>query len=640
MLKPRSAAEDPFESQKGASSPPKPNAAVSMLPFYTGLAPSPTDGRSAFGVIRCVPDGVEPGVSVVLEDEVLCQEIFRFDHLAPLRLAWNPSGDHLAFAQGTVMIVRDVEGNLHLETLPGNARWIGYDRDDRLWCLSEKTLIAWCGGRLELTIDDVEIASANRGACYVIRQSDGLRVYLHDGHRGRSLPWCPDVDEAPTVRFSADGRYLLVAARAGCERDRARAQIALFDLTSEEMHLLFDGVIAVGLSGGPDVDAVPLPNGTALACYETGAFARLWALAPDAEPLPISPDGCEVFDFATDPTGTQVAIIASNGEDDSGAFERQLLFGKRVRDAWQMSQPIRGVFDSPCWRGDGRVEVLCGERGRWARRIHGRHDTTEAATPTSCQVASASDGATSWDILRLKGTMPGCRKAGIIFMSRLHQQFTLGVQSFFFHHALIAIAANLANDGYSVVAVNGPGAIGRGRGRREPDQATGSYFAQMKRAIDGVQYQLREEGCLSIGVVAGSLAAVLALRMIGVDTKIAACACVAPLFEASIPPVTPWWPQLFDDPLIHRLEQAAQEVRTPLLVVHGARDESAPIEQVTRVRAGIGNRTPFDLLLLEDEGHIFKRIESWRRTELAITNFFSTHLPTGASDHSTSSRTA
>ena len=338
-------------------------------------------------------------------------------------------------------------------------------------------------------------------------------------------------------------------------------------------------------------------------------------------PEPVSPDGLEVFDFAIDASGTRLAIVGSDTRSATGASERQLLFARRGRGAWRLSAPLRAIYQMPRWRHDGKLEVLCGNNGRWTRRIIVPGQAGAASGPDWCTGIRVSRENVEYDYFQLPG--PRHRHAGVLLLPRLHQQFVAGAQSFFFHQLLFSIARDLAINGYNVVVLSGPGAIGRGRRRREP---TGSYFADLQAAIDHLAQSLHGEGCSSLGILAGSLAAVPALRLLGPGTPFSACAFVAPLFEASIPVTDPVRHRLLDDPCIESMRDAMAKVEVPSLIVHGARDEVVPEWQITQLRQHVRNADLVELCILEDEGHIFQAGRSWRQTQREIDGFFMSHL--------------
>jgi alpha-beta hydrolase superfamily lysophospholipase len=298
-----------------------------------------------------------------------------------------------------------------------------------------------------------------------------------------------------------------------------------------------------------------------------------------------------------------------------------LLLATKTRGEWRLVTRRSGAYHMPRWRNDGHLEILCGSSGRWSRRICYPDDAEEANDPPWIAHTQASAAGTVYDYLRLPGSENRC--AGVILLPRLHQQFLAGAQPFFFHHALFCIARELALEGFTVTVLNGPGAIGRGRSQRESAQ---SYFADIRSAIHDLAQSLRAENCYTIGVLAGSMAAVPLLRLLGPQTHFAACALVAPLLEASIPVTDPVRPDLLDDPLIEALDDAVGQVQTPTLVVYGARDEVVPLDQMSRLYRRAPSPGIVELSVLEDEGHIFKQMSSWRHTLSTVESFFSAHL--------------
>jgi len=594
---------------------------LDILPYYFAIEPAPTDARSAFAIAKPVADGADVGVSVVLEDQKECTEIFRFSQLGFVKIAWSACGRLLAFAQNSTLMVRDPSGTLQLASLAEDVQWLGFDGNRRLWCLAGRRLEVRIDNYVKTAIDFVECVAVSEFAAYCRREKVGLCIYLHDGNYERRLTCLPELRKHATVKFSLRGNYLAVVLGSAAINDRVTVRILRFDLTTSRMDTLMEDQVAVGFNGGPGIAAITLSTGEVLAAYENGDCTQIWKLTPNASPQTVSPDGYEVFDFVVDPSGTRLAIIASDTHTSLGASERQLLVGQREQSGWCFSTPVVGVYDMPRWRQDGRLEVLCGDTGQWNKCMYGPSEG-EAVKNSRAYVATlVSKGTIEFDFVRLPG--PEYRRSGIILLPRLHQQFVAGAQSFFFHHLLFSIARSLALNGYTVVALSGPGAIGRGRRRRE---LTGSYFAQLRSAMDELTLSLHADGCHSIGILAGSLAAVPALRFIGRETKFSACAFVAPLFEASIPVTRSVRHYLLEDPLIESFDEAAVNVDVPLLVIHGACDEVVPLWQVSHLCKRIRKTDMVELCILEEEGHIFKQMRSWQRAQMAIEKFFSSHL--------------
>jgi alpha-beta hydrolase superfamily lysophospholipase len=592
-----------------------------ILPYYFAVEPSPTDARTAFAVAEPTVNGIDVGVSIVLEDRDICTEVFRFSRLGFVKIAWSPCGRFLAFAQGSTLMVRDPGGTLRLSSLVGDIQWLGFDRQTRLWCLA--------GGRLEARLDQgvlaetdgVECAAADHIAAYCRRLDAGIGIYLHDGTHEREFARLPDLPDQVSVDLSLHGYYLIVVRASARVRDRMRAQIIRFDLAISQMATLLDERVSFGFNGGPGINAKILGSGEVLAAYENGACTQISSLTPGVPAKPISPAGFEVFDFILDANGRQIAIIASDTRDAAGVFDRQILFGFREPEGWRFSPPVPGVHEMPRWKHNGHLEALCGRDGRWTRRIHAPGAAELGEGSSRREGLFLAVGSTDYDFLRLAGSKS--RRAGIILLPRLHQQFVAGAQPFFFHHLLFSVARGLAMDGFTVAVLNGPGALGKGRSRREPAH---SYLAQLQSSIDDLARFLREDGCLSIGILAGSLAAVSALRFCGPRTPFSAGAFVTPLFEASIPVTWPVRHHLLDDPFVEPLDAAAEKVEVPVLIVHGARDEVVPSGQIAQFSKLTSRVTQVEMCVLEEEGHIFKLADSWRKAQNAIENFFSSHL--------------
>jgi hypothetical protein len=97
-------------------------------------------------------------------------------------------------------------------------------------------------------------------------------------------------------------------------------------------------------------------------------------------------------------------------------------------------------------------------------------------------------------------------------------------------------------------------------------------------------------------------------------------------FEASIPVTRPVRHYLLDDPLMESFDEAAVNVGVPLLVIHGACDEVAPLWQVSHLCKRVRKTDMVELCILEEEGHIFKQMRSWQRAQMVIEKFFSSHL--------------
>jgi dipeptidyl aminopeptidase/acylaminoacyl peptidase len=79
---------------------------------------------------------------------------------------------------------------------------------------------------------------------------------------------------------------------------------------------------------------------------------------------------------------------------------------------------------------------------------------------------------------------------------------------------------------------------------------------------------------------------------------------------------------------IHRLDQ----IRAPVLVLHGANDTNVPVVEAEQVVDGLRSRgVPVEYVLFPDEGHGFVRVENRIRAAVATVAWFVRYLaaPTG-----------
>jgi hypothetical protein len=536
-------------------------------------------------------------------------EVFRFSRLAPVCLVWSPSGHQLAFAQGSILLLRDTAGTLRSHMLPGAVQWLGFDHHQRLWSLAGDIL----SRGPEVAIPGVDAAIANGPIVFVQREPGGTRIYSIDDDAPLLLARV--AGDHATVELSSRGDFLVAVLASAARRRQVEALLLRIHIPSGRVDTLLDRTLPCGFNAGPGLDATVTRTGEVWAAFEHGDCTQVWQLLPGALPTPVTSSGLEVGDFVLDRSGDAIAVLVSDIRQTSGSFETALLLGRRTSTGWQFQPAIPGVHDMPRWRADGKMHILCGTSGRWQR-------ATYAAGPPPtpnvlpCRVAPLP-GRADLDLLRLSGSEH--RKFGIILLPRLHQRFLAGAQPSMFHHMLFCIARSLAADGYTVVTMSGPGAIGRGRQRRA---IANSYLRAVGACIRDITCHLGNTGCHSFGLLAGSLAGVPALRLLGPQSALSAAAFVVPLFEASIPLTAPVRDILLEDPLMPSLETAAANLQVPLRVVYAANDEVAPTSQIDRLRQHVADSRLVTLHPLRNEGHIFGRMSSWTEARSAISLFF------------------
>jgi dipeptidyl aminopeptidase/acylaminoacyl peptidase len=72
------------------------------------------------------------------------------------------------------------------------------------------------------------------------------------------------------------------------------------------------------------------------------------------------------------------------------------------------------------------------------------------------------------------------------------------------------------------------------------------------------------------------------------------------------------------------------QIRTPLMVQHGANDTNVPVVEAEQVVANLKARdVPVEYILFPDEGHGWRKTPNRVRSTLAMVEFFSKYLKPG-----------
>jgi dipeptidyl aminopeptidase/acylaminoacyl peptidase len=220
--------------------------------------------------------------------------------------------------------------------------------------------------------------------------------------------------------------------------------------------------------------------------------------------------------------------------------------------------------------------------------------------------------------------LPGPRThpAALVYVAGPHRRFVNGLQSTFFHHALVSLLARFAASGYTAVCLNPPGSMGRGRSHREHERP---WSVTTQEALAARIQALRCRGVYRIGVVTGSLGAVPTLHFLRTH-PVAGAVLVSPVYHCDIAALARWQ-HLFDDAARETSpEELARQIRTPLLIVHGLRDEMAAAEHSSRFVAHLPADVPCDYNTRTEEGHIFAQQTTWEETLVASSRFLRERL--------------
>jgi dipeptidyl aminopeptidase/acylaminoacyl peptidase len=182
---------------------------------------------------------------------------------------------------------------------------------------------------------------------------------------------------------------------------------------------------------------------------------------------------------------------------------------------------------------------------------------------------------------------------------------------------LLSLLKAFAKAGYLVTCLDGPGSRGRGRFYRE---ATKNWVHETAEIVAARVVSLLSDGITRVGIVAGSLGALPVLHFIRKE-NVSAAVLFSPVYHPKLPALIDWQHLFGATEELLGPEQLASDVRTPVLVLHGLRDEVSPAGQSSRFVSYLGANIPCEYTTFPDEGHIFRSPENWK-TSLRLASAF------------------
>jgi dipeptidyl aminopeptidase/acylaminoacyl peptidase len=69
-----------------------------------------------------------------------------------------------------------------------------------------------------------------------------------------------------------------------------------------------------------------------------------------------------------------------------------------------------------------------------------------------------------------------------------------------------------------------------------------------------------------------------------------------------------------------------ENIRAPLLVLHGANDPRVPVEEAEQIVKKASEHVPAEKLVFKDEGHRFSKLENRVRAYQTVIEFLGTHI--------------
>jgi alpha-beta hydrolase superfamily lysophospholipase len=162
-----------------------------------------------------------------------------------------------------------------------------------------------------------------------------------------------------------------------------------------------------------------------------------------------------------------------------------------------------------------------------------------------------------------------------------------------------------------------------GRAYREPG---GAWLTATKAVLAEKVANLKEDRFDRIALVAGSLGALPALHFLA-ESDASAAVLVSPVYNSNIPSLVKW-DHLFGDTSMLGVADLASTVSTPLLILHGLRDEVAASEQSSYFVSHLSPAVSCKYVTFPDEGHIFRNSETWEEVLSVASAFLLKYLGT------------
>ena len=364
--------------------------------------------------------------------------------------------------------------------------------------------------------------------------------------------------------------------------------------------------------------------------------------APGSPELLYEPSG-DVEVVRVDPSGRRVALVVN----DRG-YSRLVFHDLATSESTVATLPVDGVIGSGTWRTDGSgflfdlsaptlgTEVFVWEGG--PKKPRGLTRTPRPlpgpADPPQLEGFSAEDGlrVAYWDH-RPRGTPRG---TVVLVHGGPESQARPGFSPF---------VQFLVGEGFRTVVPNVRGSLGYGR--------TFVHLDDVRRRSDSVRdlrdlvAALRERDRIPpgrpypLGVIGGSYGGFMVLAAITTYPDLFAAAVdIVGIsnFVTFLERTGPWRRKLREDEY-GRLDRdreflrsisplyAADRIRTPLLVVHGANDPRVPIFEAEQIVASLrGRDVPVEFLRFEDEGHGLVRRDNQVHAYARAADFFEQYL--------------
>ena len=594
---------------------------VDIQPYLYGIIPSPLGNRVAQSIAWYGPTH---GLSVVVgqRDGGRSTEIARFGTLLPAAVMWCPEGRFLAVAQSDLCQITDGERG-STWNLPGPCRKLAWDNGSILWGISGDVL--WrCseneGFKPTTVLDGVLSACVSSFLAAIRISKDAQEILWRCGTSQRSFAWPLSVRRRCDIRPALDDSGLIVSAEESLRGGEVLVEMAFLDLATGDSNRFFSARLKRRL-GWENVHWRPWTRQRVLMGCESDQASQIFACDVGSQSrVVLSPAGFDVSSFAGSVASGRIAMVGTPLATRSGSVEDWLICHKESDGQQAHTIVNRGVNRLPAWNREGDVLFYAHATSDFESEVTVYETQNRNRYPRYMPSSAPKSTGRSTEWLELAG--PANRMIAIIHLQGPHRRFLKGPQSTFFHHALMSLMAQLASEGYLVSCLNGTGFSGTS------GMNGGNSTSWFDDTVSGLSHRteaLVHQGFERIGVVAGSLGALPALHFL-TKKRLAAGFFISPVYGPFIPPLKEWQHLFGSAATTQGPEQLAQNITTPVLVLHGIRDEMSPAEHSSRFVSNVPSDVPCEYITFSDEAHIFVQPATWRTVLSTAYRFLTQHL--------------
>lgn len=480
----------------------------------------------------------------------------------------------------------------------------------------------------------------------ILGLADSSIVWMSPGvDRDQDAVWSPDGRQIAFLRVPSEREWRVFFPRRG----HVPWSIRVGDPATGESREIWRasaGAGSVYQDVGAENDILWAAGGRIIFPWEGDGWLHLYSVpASGGSPVLLTPGEFEVAEMALSSDGRDVLLTSNQGDLDRRRIWRVPAAGGRP----ELLTTGEGLAWDPEGLADGGLAFIAasGRRAAHVQILRPRTTTTTRPAPelpgardfpigSLVEPHSVSFPAADGTVVRGQiYTRPGPEKGrpAVVFLHGGPQNQTLlGFGRTDLYHYWSALVQHLASRGYVVLSLNYRGGTGYGRAYREVPAFGPAGASEHQDVVAAARYlrELPEVDSARIGVMGGSYGGLLTNLALSRNSDLFAAG-------VNVNGIYDWNALLTSnhgdyrpeaEPEISRTAHEASPVasvhlwRSPVLVVHGDRDQAVPFQQSSALAEDLRARgVPVELVILPDEGHVFDTHATWLRVWHAAVEF-------------------